>query len=171
MTDTYLFHNIGNDKHGNYHTPEQIKQCKGNLTFDGIYLNVYEQRHLLKDRNPILYFMGDYIGKDNKFDQKNNQPPLERYCTMEQLKEMESMGCILGWHTWSHPWLTGLTDFELKKEVTPVFPMDYFCYPYGDFDARVIEAVKEAGFKYAHTCTRGDNSPYQMTRRMEKNIS
>lgn len=160
---TYIFHNIGTKKHGNYHTAEQVENCNGNLTFDGVYLNVYEYKHLLADRNVILYFIGDYVGKDNSFDQRKKKP-IEMFCDMDQLKELEDMGCILGWHTWSHVDLTTLSDEDLEKEVTPPFQMDYFAYPYGKFDDRVIEAVKKAGFKYAHVLANGDNSSYQLNR-------
>lgn len=162
---SYIFHNIGTNPHPNYHTVEQVLNCPGFLTFDGVYLNVYAHRHLLKGRHVTLYFMGDYVGEDNSFDQKKPKP-LERLCTMAQLTELAFMGCILGWHTWSHPHLIQLSDDDLKREVEPPFPMDWFCYPYGEFDNRVIEAVKEAGFKYAHTVFAGDNTAYQQTRKM-----
>jgi len=162
--DTYVFHNIGTLKNPNYHTAEQVEKCKGRLTFDGVYLNVYDHRHLLKDRHVILYFMGDYLGKDNSFDKKM---PLERLCDMDQLREMEAMGCILGWHTNSHADLRKLKDEDLEKEVTPPFPMDYFCYPYGEFDGRVVKAVENAGFKFAHALwEKGNNTQYQLTRKM-----
>lgn len=162
---SYIFHNIGTNPHPNYHTAEQVRDCPGPLTFDGVYLNVYENRYLLKGRLTILYFIGDYVGQDNSFDQKNPKP-IEQFCNMLQLRELERMGCILGWHTWSHPHLVQLSDEELQREVTPPFPMDWFCYPYGEFDDRVIEAVKEVGFKYAHTVFAGDNTAYQQTRKM-----
>jgi len=162
--DTYIFHNIGTMKNLNYHTREQIANCKGRLTFDGVYLSVYENRDLLKDRHVILYFTGDYLGKDNSFD---TTMPLERFCDMDQLKELEAMGCILGWHTNSHADLRKLADEDLEKEVTPPFPMDYFCYPYGEFNKQTIDAVKKAGFKFAHALwEKGNNTPLQLTRKM-----
>lgn len=106
--------------------------------------------------------MGNYIGKDNSFDVGM---PLERLCTMNEIMLMASNGAKIGWHTWSHRDLTKLSDEELEKEVTPIFPMKYFAYPYGKFNDMVIEAVKKAGFEEAWSVTEGDDSQFQRLRR------
>mgnify|MGYP003656598770 CR=1 FL=1 len=96
-----LIHNIGPEKHPNYNTREQILKCNKPLGFDGIYLNVYENQDVLEGKSGIMFVMGDYLGKDNSFDLPN-VPKLERYCTMEQVKELcEKYDFEIGWHTWS----------------------------------------------------------------------
>lgn len=160
-----LLHNIGDLKHPSYNTREEIEKVSEweILTFDGIYLNVYENRDILKNRKPIFFVMGDYVGEDNLFD--DGAPMYEEYCTWEQINELVDMtGGRVGWHTWSHPDLTKVSDEELEKEVTPPYPMEDFGYPYGKFDDRVIEAVKKAGFKRAWSVTEGDNSDFQLLR-------
>jgi peptidoglycan/xylan/chitin deacetylase (PgdA/CDA1 family) len=64
-----------------------------------------------------------------------------------------------GWeldsHTLTHPDLTGLGDTDLHHEVAGSraalrhqfgVPVDFFCYPSGRFDERVVGVVKAAGY-------------------------
>lgn len=160
---TFLLHNIGELKHNsNYNRPEEVKNAEGLLTFDGVYRNVYENRNLLEGKEVILFVMGNYVGKDNSFDAGQ---PLEKLCDWNEIMELVYRGTKLGWHSWSHRDLTTLSNDELLLEVTPPFPMDYFAYPYGKFDWRVIEAVKDAGYKEAFSVTEGDDSQFQRLRR------
>lgn len=151
-----LAHNIGTENHSNYNTIEQILACPYPIGFDGIYKNVYEHRHLLKEKEGILFVMGDYMGKDNQFDLAH-VPKLEQYCNWDEIIELLSVlpKFKLGWHTWSHPDLTTLSKAEIIKEITPPFPMESFAYPYGKYNSLVIECVKEVGYKYAFSVTQG----------------
>ena len=128
-----LLHNIGDIRHSNYHTREQVLNSTEPLGFDGIYLNVYENKEILKNKSGIFFVMGDYIGKDFDFE--------------------------IGWHTWSHPDLTKLSKEEIIKEITPPFPMKYFAYPYGLFNDLVVECVKELGYEKAWSVTQGSRNP------------
>jgi hypothetical protein len=150
-----LAHNIGNHKHSNYNTREQILACDEPIGFDGIYHNVYENQDVLKNKSGIMFVMGDFVGRDNSFDLAH-VPALEKYCTWEQVYELcAKYDFKLGWHTWSHRDLTKLSRDEIIKEVTPPFPMKYFAYPYGTFNDLVIECVKEVGFKMAYSVHQG----------------
>ena len=73
-----------------------------------------------------------------------------------------------GWeidaHTLTHPDLTTLDDARLWHEVNGSrvalrrefhVPVDFFCYPGGRYDARVIRAVRRAGFLGATTTNYG----------------
>ena len=163
----HLLHNIGEspskESHiaSNYHTREQGQQATGILTFDGVYKNVYKNKDILKDKQVILFVMGDYIGGDNSFD---TGMPHEQYCTMKELEELQSIGCEIGWHTWSHRDLTKLSLSEIEKEVTPPFPMKKFAYPYGRFDAKIVEAVKRAGFEEAFGVYHTDGTQWTIQR-------
>lgn len=159
-----ILHNISREKfNSNYNTPEEVDNYTGPLTFDGVYYNVYLNQGLLEGREVTLFVMGDYVGKTNAFD---IDQPLERYCDWNQIMELvEIYNCRLGWHTWSHKDLTTLTDQEILKEVVPPIPMEVFAYPYGKFDDRVIEIVKQAGYKEAFSVTEGDGSEYQRLRK------
>jgi peptidoglycan/xylan/chitin deacetylase (PgdA/CDA1 family) len=107
---------------------------------------------------------------------------LEVNQTQEDLKPDEVKALIAaGWevdaHTISHPDLTTLDDSQLQQEVAGSrqqirqqygVPVDFFCYPAGRFDDRVIAAVKAAGFVGATTTQLGlakpDEDPYQLPR-------
>ena len=63
-----------------------------------------------------------------------------------------------GSHAVSHPHLTRLSDAELREELQASKaaiedalkrPCELFAYPYGEHDARVREAVREAGYAAA----------------------
>ncbi len=73
-----------------------------------------------------------------------------------------------GWeidaHTLTHPDLTRIDDAQLWNEVSGSratlqwkfrIPVDFFCYPSGKYDARVIDAVRRAGFSGATTTNEG----------------
>lgn len=157
-----LLHNIGKKLNRNYNTPDQVAICHDAMSFDGVYHNVYQYRELLRDKNALLFVMGNYVGLDNSFDKGM---PLERMCSWKELYELrDEYGCEIGWHTWSHPDLTLLTRTQLEDEIQPPFPMDSFAYPYGRFSDDIIEVVKQFGFKRAYTVHQGDDSDYQLNR-------
>ncbi len=71
-------------------------------------------------------------------------------------------------HTLTHPDLTTVDDTRLKQEVagsrTSIrrrfrVPANFFCYPAGRYDARVIAAVQAAGFLAATTTNFGLAQP------------
>jgi peptidoglycan/xylan/chitin deacetylase (PgdA/CDA1 family) len=85
-----------------------------------------------------------------------------------------------GWevdaHSLTHPDLTTVGDGQLRNEVagsrkqirtTFHVPVDFFCYPAGRYDARVIAAVREAGFFGATSTEFGlarPSDPYTLDR-------
>ncbi len=159
---TRLLHNIGPRRNSNYNTAEEIASCRDYLSFDGLYRNVFENRAVLRGRRGILFVMGAYVGRDNAFDAGM---PREHYCTWDQIVEVAMQGEFeIGWHTSTHPDLTLVSDAQLAEEVRPPFAMRHFAYPYGVFDARVIAAVKLAGFSQAWAVDKGDDSPFQRRR-------
>ena len=150
-----LAHNIGTEKHSNYHTREQILACEEPIGFDGVYLNVYENQDVLESKSGIMFVMGNYMGKDNEFD-LDYVPKLERYCSLAQVKQLcFTYAFEIGWHTWSHRDLTTLSDKEVIQEITAPFPTKLFRYPYGKYDDRVVELVKKAGYEKAYSTTLG----------------
>jgi hypothetical protein len=128
-----------------------------------VYKSVYDNRDVLVGKDVTLFVMGSYAGGDNSFDTGS---PLEYFCDWNEIMDLVTgLRCKLGWHTWTHPDLTGLAYSDLIREVTPPFPMDYFAYPYGKFNARVIRAVKSTGFKEAWSVFCGDGTGFQRRRR------
>jgi hypothetical protein len=156
-----LAHNVGNIRHPNYNTREEIIFCNEPIGFDGIYMSVYENQDILKNKSGIMFVMGDFLGKDNSFDLAY-VPKLEKYCTLEQVYEMCSKyNFELGWHTWSHRDLTKLSKDEIMQELHCPFECKYFAYPYGNYNDLVIDCIKQTNFKYAWSVTQGSTNPQE----------
>lgn len=78
------------------------------------------------------------------------------YLTWDQIKEMSASGLItFGAHGVNHNHLPTLPaqglDFELNESKRVLqeklgIPINFFAYPYGSINSRVIEATKKAGF-------------------------
>jgi len=92
------------------------------------------------------------------------------------VEAMIEAGWELAAHTIHHLDLTTLDAEQLKEEVTGSremlrheygVPVANFCYPAGQFNEAVIEAVEEAGYTGATTEIPGDatrNKPYELAR-------
>ncbi|MFL5918993.1 MAG: polysaccharide deacetylase family protein [Gaiellaceae bacterium] len=77
-----------------------------------------------------------------------------------RVRELLAAGWELDAHTITHPDLTRVGDAQLWREVhgsrialRRLFhvPVDFFCYPSGRYDARVVAAVRRAGYLGATT--------------------
>ena len=86
--------------------------------------------------------------------------------TWQQAREMEAAGVEIASHTLTHPILTQvgeaqldseLRESRLKLEAELRRPVDLFCYPNGDGDARIRLAAKRAGYRAAVTIEEGFN--------------
>jgi peptidoglycan/xylan/chitin deacetylase (PgdA/CDA1 family) len=93
-----------------------------------------------------------------------------------------SLGTLVrgGWeiasHSLTHPYLPALSDSDLKAEVAGSrrflrrnfhVPVDFFVYPSGSYDARVVAAVRRAGYQGALTTKEGlarRDEPYELDR-------
>ena len=96
--------------------------------------------------------------------------------SQRQVRRLIAAGWELDAHTLTHPDLTALDDRQLAREVggsrrelRRLFrvPVDFFCYPAGRYDARVIAAVRHAGFLGATTTIDGlaePSKPYELRR-------
>jgi peptidoglycan/xylan/chitin deacetylase (PgdA/CDA1 family) len=102
--------------------------------------------------------------------------------TREDLKPPDVRALIrAGWevdaHTYSHPDLTTVDAAGLRHEIADAreelrrtygVPVNFFCYPAGRFDERVVAAVRAAGYLGATTTEAGraspDEPPYALRR-------
>lgn len=96
--------------------------------------------------------------------------------TQTMVKSLQTAGWELASHTINHPDLTSLSPSELETEVAGSreqisekfdVPIDFFCYPAGKFDAEVVAAVEDAGYKGAVTVLDGlatPDKPYELKR-------
>ena len=159
-----LLHRIGQRINSNFNSIEEVLACDDILTFDGVYLEVYEYRHLLKGKRIILFPSGQYFGCDNSFDV--GQPP-GRFCTLSQVFELKRLlNAEVGWHGQSHVSLPTLSEEEIRIELTPPWSPKgtLLAYPYGNFDERVIRIAKELGYRDAYSVIQGDGSEFQRKR-------
>lgn len=104
----------------------------------------------------------------------------------DEVKEMAADGVDIQSHSFSHPFLTHrknitltgdeylewlnreLTQSKERIEKETSQPVRFLAYPYGDYDARVAEAVASAGYDGALTCDYGPvrkgSDPFRMRR-------
>src|SRR5690606_37459069 len=84
----------------------------------------------------------------------------DRIMTRDELVDAVSQGMVLGSHTVSHPRLTSLPDDDLRRELVDSreFLKSEFgllsteiAFPYGDFNSRVLQACREAGYSGAYS--------------------
>lgn len=107
----------------------------------------------------------------------STRPAWDGMMTWEQLRTLVARGHEVGSHSMSHELLPQLDDAALAHEVAGSrrvlqdrlgCPVETFCYPNGDLDARVVRAVKDAGYAHALSTRWGPNapggSPYEITR-------
>jgi peptidoglycan/xylan/chitin deacetylase (PgdA/CDA1 family) len=93
--------------------------------------------------------------------------------TWPMIHEMRQGGMTIGSHTRSHVCLPLETPAHVKEELEGSKrvleaalgePVDHFAYPGGQFNAGVVKALHEAGYKYAYTaCTHGDAEHPELT--------
>jgi peptidoglycan/xylan/chitin deacetylase (PgdA/CDA1 family) len=94
-----------------------------------------------------------------------------RYMDKKEIKELAKHGMDIACHTKTHAHLTdNLTDKQLREEIIDSkkhlekmgFEVSTFVYPYYEWDDRVMEYVREAGY----TCARSgwpESEPYDLT--------
>ena len=75
-----------------------------------------------------------------------------------QILELHARGILVGSHSRTHRRLSTLPDGEIRDEVAGSradledllqAPVDFFCYPHHDHDARVVAEVARAGYRGA----------------------
>ncbi len=168
-----VLHQIGDRAlGGNFNTLEEILAHDGPISFDGVYMSVYENYKALKGKDVTLFFSGKYLGGDNSFDVGQ---PLSRFCTLEQIREMSDyLDAEIGYHGWAHLDCTKLSDAEVLRELFCPFSQDQtwiaplrasFAWPYGECDERTSQLARRMGYQEAWSVApKGDNSQFQKHR-------
>ena len=135
------------------------------ITFDGVYKNILKYAApILQEFNYVfeLFVSSNYVGSDNTFD---TEEPITQFADFQDLKALVNINGRLQWHTKSHP------DLTVEKDGVDIFgeldiPEDikaldrngfqWFAYPYGRFNQKVLEAVKDR-FSGAVSCFQGND--------------
>lgn len=113
-----------------------------------------------------VFAVVDRIGMDNDWIGEDSLPrrPL---LNAPRLASLPSQGVTVGSHSLTHPRLTGLDDRALARELCESrerlaelfgFNVDLLAYPYGDYDDRVCEAARLAGYSGACSTRSGFNA-------------
>ncbi|MGZ6971753.1 MAG: polysaccharide deacetylase family protein [Thermoanaerobaculia bacterium] len=133
------------------------------LTFDDGYRGVLTRARpalLARGFSATVFVVADKLGGTNDWDRET---PGEALLSGDEIRKLHAEGIEIGSHGATHRALTGLSDGELSREVAGSretlervvgAPVTSFCYPFGDFDDRVVEAVRAAGYRAA-TVIRG----------------
>jgi peptidoglycan/xylan/chitin deacetylase (PgdA/CDA1 family) len=98
--------------------------------------------------------------------------------SVDDIRSLHRQGVGFGAHSVSHPRLSRIEAASARQEVADSkarleailqAPVPHFCYPYGDYDALVREAVEDSGFECAVTCIRGAangaENPFEIPRK------
>ncbi len=143
------------------------------LTFDDGYIDAFANAFptLKKYRfSGTFYITSDFIGHEN-------------YLSWGMIKRMNKSGMKFGGHTMTHPDLTNLDDEQLSREIVDnkmiienqiEKPITDFCYPSGQYNDRIMNKLKEVGYKTAttthHGITNQNSDKFQLPRiRMTNN--
>lgn len=132
---------------------------------DGYEDNFTNALPLLAQRQmtAAVFAVAGWVGKYNDWENYPGKPRV-RLMTWEQLRTWRQAGLDVGSHSMGHPYLSTLTDDEITYELIESKrllwenlgePIDFFCYPFGDFDRRVQAAAQAAGYKAAFAIYHG----------------
>lgn len=128
------------------------------LTFDDGYADFNEAAVPLLHRyafTATVYALPGRLGGENEWDSLGPRKPL---LTEDGIRLAAEAGMEIGSHGLRHTDLTRADDALLAAETgeSRALLQDItgtevtgFCYPYGTVDRRVIDAVRDAGYRYA----------------------
>lgn len=89
------------------------------------------------------------------------------YMPPSALRELAAEGMSIGSHTVTHPRLARLDAARMKEEIRGSrlrledalgAPVICFCYPYGNWNAEVVDAVRAAGYRLAVSTIRDNRN-------------
>jgi peptidoglycan/xylan/chitin deacetylase (PgdA/CDA1 family) len=133
------------------------------ITFDDGFANLYTealpvlQRYGLK---ATVYVITGMVGKTTEWADGSTRLPSLPILNWEQICALQAAGVEIGAHSITHGFMTQYSDkqlgdelrepkIEIEKRVGQ--PVGAFAYPQGDYDGRVVRAVRQAGYLTATT--------------------
>jgi peptidoglycan/xylan/chitin deacetylase (PgdA/CDA1 family) len=139
------------------------------ITFDDGYTNVLENAAPTLARHRFIatqFLVAGLLGENNRWDVEIGEVPAS-LMDARQVREWLALGHDIGAHTLTHPHLTRLPAEAAREEISAskkkledLFSRQirHFCYPYGEYDERIIDLVREAGYATACTTRWGANN-------------
>jgi len=110
----------------------------------------------------VLFAVSGLLGQPAQWLDGNGEKPA--LLSGERLRELRAAQVEIGSHTVNHPRLGRLDPAQAWREIADSKAaledvlgeaVDFFAYPYGDYNPAVRDAVARAGYKAAVTCSRG----------------
>lgn len=138
------------------------------ITFDDGCRNVWQHGLTVLQETgfrAVQYLVADLVGRTSEW-QAREGGVAERLMDDAEVRDWLAAGHTIGSHTCTHPWLTRLPADRAREEITASrrkledrfgVPVLDFCYPYGDWNARVRDLVAETGYRTAVTTRAGVN--------------
>jgi len=130
------------------------------ITFDDGYVSVYEQAYPVLTEfgfKAVVFIPSAYIGGYNDWDVQFGSKKYQ-HLNEQQIVELHKNGHEIAAHGKHHIPFTALDSNQLKSELceSKAFletmigaPVISLCYPFGRFNPRVIEQVRETDYQYA----------------------
>ena len=147
------------------------------ITFDDGYVDNFDayEELLKRGMRASWFIVSGSVGQVPLW--RANGRPEGRLLNVAELNEMQENGMEIGSHTVNHLRLTEVEDDRLNKELIDSKAtledmlgkrVSSFAYPYGAWDTRCAEAVRQAGYTAACITRTGwalrDGNPYQLRR-------
>lgn len=149
------------------------------LTFDDGYRDFYNNAYpVLKMYGypSTVFIVSDLVGKANFWDCRELKI-LKELLDWDKIIELRDNGVVFGSHTKTHPFLSKLSTSEIEDELSGSkaalekrlgLPVEFLCYPYGNYDERAVVAAKKAGYLGSVTMNRGlihrGDDPFEIRR-------
>jgi peptidoglycan/xylan/chitin deacetylase (PgdA/CDA1 family) len=149
------------------------------ITFDDGYRNVYTEAFPVLERcgfTATVFLVTDYCGLENDWPGQGGGIARAPLLTWAEVREMHRAGIEFGSHTATHPDLTRIPLQQAEREIrrSKAEIEDHlgveataFAYPYGKYNARVKDLVREE-FLCAGSTLLGragsDSDPYSLKR-------
>jgi len=99
------------------------------------------------------------------------------YLSPDQVRELDALGFEIGCHSLTHPYLSDLSDLDLRREIVDAklrieeivgHPIEHFSCPGGRYDSRALGIARRAGYRSVATsrfyANHAGTNPYQLGR-------
>lgn len=150
------------------------------ITLDDGYEGTYHYAFPALQRygfTATVFVVSNVVGGLNDYDIKAGLKPPTRMLNWEQIKEMDAAGITIGCHTLDHAHLRKVSPSEARRQIvgckkaleeTLGKEVQFFCYPYGEYNTYVLQVLRECGFRAAVTVNpllvTGIKDPFQLNR-------
>ncbi len=150
------------------------------ITFDDGYRDnlVHALPILQKYRLPATIFVTSTFCEQSQRHPRYRDESGQLHLNWDETRELaRAAGITIGSHTQTHPFLSRLGAEQALAEIAGSRddiaaqlqqPVEFFCYPSGDFSARELALVAEAGYSAAVTVAPGTNrdlsQPFELYR-------